>query len=119
MANINHMGGESHLLCPPPPLYTEVGTCRFTYDRSVRSVRVSVPFISVTLSNTFYRAGGQTRDVDPMLSLCWPSVHDAGLLCCAWRHAKCALAPQTVGQHYHSHGLKHHASTDSMSVLPA
>ena len=48
-------------------LYTEVGTCWFTSVSSVRSVRLSVPFISVSLSSAFYRAGGQTRDVDPML----------------------------------------------------
>ena len=50
-----------------PPLYTEVGTCWFTSVRSVRSVSLSVPFIAVRMSNAFYRAGGQTQDVDPML----------------------------------------------------
>ena len=50
-----------------PPLYTEVGTGWFTSVRSVRSVRLSVPFISVSLPSAFYRQGGQTRDVDPML----------------------------------------------------
>ena len=33
---------------------------------SVRSLR-PIHFISVLLSSAFYRAGGQTRDVDPML----------------------------------------------------
>ena len=65
MANINHMGGESFIMAPP--LYTEVGTCWFTSVRSVRSGLMSVPFISVSLSSAFYRSGGQTRDVDPML----------------------------------------------------
>ena len=34
---------------------------------SVRSLRLYVPFISVLLSGSFYHAGGQTRDFDPML----------------------------------------------------
>ena len=34
---------------------------------SVRYLGLYVPFISVLLSSAFYRAGGQTRDVDPML----------------------------------------------------
>ena len=34
---------------------------------SVRSLCLYVPFISVLLSSAFYRAGGQARDVDPML----------------------------------------------------
>ena len=70
MANLNHMGGQSHLLLPPPPhthTHTKVGICWFTSDRSVRSVRLSVPFIYASLSRAFYRAGGQTRDVDSML----------------------------------------------------
>ena len=50
-----------------PPMYTEVGTCMVTSVRSVRSVCLSVSFISVSLPSAFYRAGGQTRDVDPLL----------------------------------------------------
>ena len=65
MANINHMGDESFIMAPP--LYMEVGTSGFTSVRSVRSGRLSVPIISVSLSSASYRSGGQTRDVDPML----------------------------------------------------
>ena len=35
--------------------------------RSVQSVRSLHPIIYVCLYSAFYRAGGQTRDVDPML----------------------------------------------------
>ena len=54
--SIYHTGGHETLT-----------QCRFTSVRSVRSVRLSVPFISVSLSSAFYRAGGQTRDVGPIL----------------------------------------------------
>ena len=51
-----------------PPLYTEVGTCWFTSVPSVRSGRLSVAFISVSLSSAFYCAGGQTRaNISPVL----------------------------------------------------
>ena len=45
------------------PLYTEVGTCWF--NSVVLSVLVCESHSF--LFSVFYRAGGQTRDIDPML----------------------------------------------------
>ena len=45
---------------------------------SVRSLRLYILFISVLLSSAFYRAGVQTRDVDPMLAhclQCWANIN--------------------------------------------
>ena len=71
------------LLCFPS--HREVGTCCFTFVRSVR-------LLSLCLCVPSYRAGGQTRDVDPMLGWCWPTVCDAGPASNQhWFNASCLL----------------------------
>ena len=57
------------LLCLPS--HREVGTCCFTFVHSVRP-------LSLCLWVPSFRAGDHTRDVDPMLGYCWPTVCDAG-----------------------------------------
>ena len=51
--------------------YTEGETYRFT---SHRSFLCHISFVSVRSVLSFYHAGGQTRDVDPMSGYCWPTV---------------------------------------------
>ena len=43
---------------------------------SVRSLPLYVPLIYLLLSSAFYLACGQTRDDDPILGQCWPTIYD-------------------------------------------
>ena len=105
MANINHMGGESHLLWLPlcTQRWGHVGL--LMSSQCVLSVCLSHSFLSVCPSlfivqavkhETLTQCWANVGPLSTTLSQHKPSI---GLPCCVWRHTECAPASQTVGQH--------------------